>query len=107
MILTFLDEAISEIAESTNWFDRQSRGLGAEFRKEIDQVLESITVAPESFARFEFLGARRGKNVRRAITARFSQVIVFAVREAEIVVVAVYHSRRHPKYWTKRLGRKS
>ena len=104
MILSFLDEAISEVADSTAWFDCQLQGLGAEFRKEFEQSLESIIAAPESFARFEFLNARRGKNVRRAVTSRFSHVIVFDVRDAEIVIVAVYHSSRRPNYWMKRLG---
>ena len=35
-----------------------------------------------------------------------SFLIVFDIRDAEIVIVAVYHSSRRPNYWMRRLGHK-
>ena len=103
MIVSFLEEVIVEVAEAVDWFDNQSFGLGAEFRQEFEQSLESIGNVPESFARFEFLRSRRWRNIRRAVMRRFSYVIVFDVRDAEVLIVAVYHARRRPNYWFKRL----
>ena len=107
MIVSFLEEALIEVAEAVDWFDNQSSGLGAEFRREFEQNLESIGSVPDSFARLEFLRSQRWSRVRRAVMRRFSYVIVFDVRDTEALIVAVYHARRRPNYWFKRLLSKS
>ena len=103
MNLTYHGEAANEICQATEWYDQQRSGLGSEYRRAVMEVLESVVGWPDSFARYEFITARRWPNIRRAIVKRFSQVVVFDVRENEVHVLAVYHSSRKPNYWFHRL----
>ena len=64
---------------------------------------EASRIIPESFARYEFVPSRRWRNLRRAIVKRFKFVIVFDVRESDVLIHAGYQASRDPKYWLQRL----
>ncbi|HVC92425.1 MAG TPA: type II toxin-antitoxin system RelE/ParE family toxin [Pirellulales bacterium] len=100
-MLRILEEAHAEAVEAAAWYDRQRSGLGAELLDEVEQALERIEMAPESFATWEPYDGP--EEFRRCVLKRFPYVLIFMHRPPEVVVVAISHARRRPMYWLERL----
>ena len=87
--------AQSELNDAFLWYEGQAIGLGYEFLDEFDQSIRFIVSFPELFEQVE-------KGVRRCILNRFPYGIIYGVDGEEIVIIAVVHLRRAPRYWIKR-----
>lgn len=88
-------EARSEFDEAFDWYERQRPGLGTRFADEIEHILDQVADAPERYQRVD-------RDVRRAVVRHFPYVIVFRIEEVQIVVLAVFHGKRHPRTWQSR-----
>lgn len=88
-------DAESEMAEAIEWYEARSDGLGADFLRSVDAVIQSIARAPLQFPLVY-------KNVRRALTRRFPYQVFFVVEEERVVVLAVFHAHRNPRIWQGR-----
>jgi plasmid stabilization system protein ParE len=95
-IIIIRPEAESDISETYSWYNDRLLGLGSEFINCIDDIFNSIMINPESFATVY-------KNVRRALIKRFPYAIYYIYEESTIVVIAVFHFKRNPKSWQKRI----
>jgi plasmid stabilization system protein ParE len=94
--IRFLSVARRELDDAFAWYERQSAGLGYEFLDEMDRVVRRIGVYPDSCAELTH-------GLRRAMLSRFPYGLVYG-READlIVIVAVAHLHREPRYWMDRL----
>lgn len=98
MQIRFLPEADTDLAEARVWYGLQRDGLDIKLMERVDETLQRISKAPRSFP----LIYRR---LRRAIVRQFPFAIFYEVTKNEIVVFAVFHSRRNPKQLTSRLKR--
>lgn len=78
------------VREGYVWYEEQRTGLGEEFLQELEKVLIKIKVHPEYFGKIR-------KSFRQAALKRFPYVVVFEEIKSEIVVFAVFHTRRNPK----------
>ena len=96
MHVRVLPEADAELAEARVWYRHQRNGLDVELMQRIDETLQRISDAPR---RFPYVYRR----LRRAIVRQFPFAIFYEVTEDEIVVFAVFHSRRDPKQLIARL----
>jgi plasmid stabilization system protein ParE len=96
MQFRFVPEAETELAEARLWYGFQRDGLDVELMQRIDETLERIINAPRRFPRVH-------RKLRRAIVKQFPFAVFYEVRKDEIVVFAVFHSRRDPKRLTSRL----
>jgi plasmid stabilization system protein ParE len=99
--LSVLPAARLEAADAAVWYDDQRPGLGDEFLAELQQAVERVRVAPESFARLEGYCGRH--DIRYCLLKRFPYLVIFSYRSEEIVIVAVSHVRRRPLYWLERV----
>lgn len=90
MQIRFQPEAEIELAEARLWYSLQCEGLDAALMKRVDQTLSGIVVAPEAYPIVY-------RHLRRAVVRQFPFAIFYEVNESEIVVFAVYHSRRDPE----------
>ena len=97
MQIRFLPEADAEFAEARVWYRVQREGLDFALMQRIDQTLQRISDAPNRFPLVY-------RQLRRAIVRQFPFAIFYEVTENEIVVFAVFHSRRNPKKLTARLN---
>ena len=95
MTIRLLAEA--ELDEAVAHYEALSAGLGAEFAKDIRAGLALIEEYPDGW---QLLGRR----VRRCRPRQFPFGLVYALLNAEIVVVAVMHLHRKPGYWKERLA---
>lgn len=91
----FLPEAEIEFRESTLWYYTQQQGLELEFVRCIDECLERIKHTPTLYPKVY-------KKLRRAVVKRFPYVVVYDFSGKEIIVFAVFHSKRDPKKFEKR-----
>ena len=103
MKLLIRAEAEAEVVKITGTLGQARIGYGQRFLDALAKAYESIQTYPVSYPRWEFGG--RGRHLRRAVLKKFQTVVVFEVREPveEVEVFAVFHARRNPRYWMRRL----
>ena len=89
-------EAEAEMAGAFDWYEDRSPGLGSEFLLCVDAVLSSIQRNPQQFPRVHRI-------VRRALTRRFPYEVFFVEDDDRVVVLSVFHAKRNPKIWKKRI----
>ena len=98
MNIRFLSEAEAEVEATAHWYEERCDGLGDRFLSELQDALRRIRLRP-----LEPQVLRQGKwDVRRRLLKHFPYAIVYQVREAEYLVVAVAHLARRPGYWRSR-----
>jgi len=96
MKVRFLDLAQRELDDAVAWYDEQVAGLGQDFLDELDRAIRRVVAFPSSCTEVE-------PGLRRCLMARFPYGVVYGVEQDLIVVVAVAHLHREPRYW---IGRK-
>lgn len=90
MQIRFQPEAEIELAEARLWYALQREGLDTALVMRVDQTLAAIAANPQSYPIVY-------RNLRRAVIRQFPFAIFYEPSESEIVVFAVYHSRRDPE----------
>lgn len=98
MRYAFHPEACNEYRDSAAFYAAARPGLGAEFTREIESVIEQICAAPERWRLFE-------QDVRRCLTRRFPFAVLYTVEDDFILIVAVMHNSRKPGFWRHRIER--
>ncbi|MDH4162835.1 MAG: type II toxin-antitoxin system RelE/ParE family toxin [Nitrospirota bacterium] len=96
MNVRFLVPARQELDDAVVWYDKQADGLGTEFLDELDRVIRRIVIYPFSAMQIE-------PGLRRGLLARFPYGLIFGMDGDTIVVVAVAHLHREPRYWADRV----
>ncbi|MFZ5491678.1 MAG: type II toxin-antitoxin system RelE/ParE family toxin [Pseudomonadota bacterium] len=94
--VTFNAAAQTEFVEAAAWYEAQRPGLGAVFIAQVEHCLRRIAEQP---ARYPVVH----NGVRRVMTARFPYSIYFDAHGPRIVVLAVFHGRRDPASWQRRV----
>jgi plasmid stabilization system protein ParE len=96
MKVIFHSEAEFELCAAREWYGRQRHGLDAEFMHCIDEAIARIQRNPKMFP-FAL------RNVRKTVVRRFPYIIYYEIGEREIVILAVFHAKRNPEDWQKRV----
>lgn len=89
--------ASDEFSEAVSWYEARRSGLGGEFFDAVAATLSLVENNPEIGTMISGDGL-----TRRALVARFPYQVVYRLRPAEIVIVAVAHLKRRPGYWKNR-----
>jgi hypothetical protein len=71
------------------------RALGREFLDELDRAVRRVAAFPLSCSEIE-------PGLRRCLMARFPYGLIYGVDQDLLVVVAVAHLHREPRYWIDR-----
>ena len=79
-----------ELEEAVGWYENRSPGLGLAMKEAVDQTLARIVNTPERFR------SVRGE-IRRALLHRFPYAIHFLPEGHDIIVLAVFHTKRDPR----------
>jgi plasmid stabilization system protein ParE len=96
MKVRFLTLAQQELDDAVAWYNEQADGLGKEFLDELDRALRRAVVFPMSCPQITF-------GLRRCLLARFPYGLIYGLKDDMMVVVAVAHLHRKPRYWTSRI----
>jgi toxin ParE1/3/4 len=94
--LVFHSEAQRDVLEARTWYDRQRRGLGADFAKEVLAALDRIMEAPSHYSVLI-------EDVRSCQTHRFPYLIYYRVAGERIEILAILHGHRDSSVWQERL----
>jgi hypothetical protein len=92
----FLTLAQQEIDDAFVWFDERQEGKGMDFLDELDRVVRLVKTFPLASIEIE-------PEIRRCLFARFPYSLIYGIEDQTIVVIAVAHVRRTPRYWIDRL----
>jgi len=101
MRLRILEAAEEDLAEASNWYEDQKDGLGRRFLAAVRGTLELVRNNPKGFASLE--GVAEADEIRRTQVKGFPYLIVFRIEASEVLVTAVGHTARGPRYWQSRL----
>jgi plasmid stabilization system protein ParE len=96
MNVRFLAPARQELDDAVEWYERQAAGLGKEFLDEMDRVIRRVVAFPLSAMEIE-------PGLRRGLIARFPYGLIYGQDGDAVVVVAVAHLHRAPRYWAHRI----
>lgn len=96
----FQPEAQFELQEAARWYEARHPGFGLAFLAAVDDAVELVTERPESGAPVS--GVSSEMVVRQARVRRFPYYVGYLPTEDEILVLAIAHDRRRPRYWTSR-----
>jgi plasmid stabilization system protein ParE len=102
MIARLIPEADAEIDAAARWYQEQVKGLGEQFLDELVDSLHAIEKHPRRYAPYP--RAPKDRDVRRCLLRRFPYLIIYEVRHADVLVLAVAHAKRRPNYWRDRLN---
>ena len=97
MIIRFSSDADAELAEARQWYAHQREDLDLEFMDSVDEALTRVVRSPHLYPIVY-------RNLRRVVVRRFPFAVFYDVKEDEIQVIAVFHSRRDPEGWQSRVG---
>jgi plasmid stabilization system protein ParE len=92
----FLAIAQEELDDAVEWYNQQTAESGLAFLDEIDRAIRRIAVFPMACAEIE-------PDLRRCLLARFPYGMIYGLEEGTIIVVAVAHLHREPRYWIDRI----
>jgi plasmid stabilization system protein ParE len=95
--IRFLSIARQELDDAFAWYERQSAGLGSDFLDDLDRAVHRIKAYPNSCVELT-------PGLRRALLSRFPYGVVYGQEADAIVIVAVAHLHREPRYWINRLA---
>lgn len=91
------ERASAELYEAVRWYETQRPGLGADLFDAVSHTLNFVESNPQAGAAIS-----ADAQTRRIIVRRFPYQVVYRIRPAEIVIVAVAHLKRRPGYWKDR-----
>jgi len=94
--IRFLSLAQQEVDEAVYWYDEQLAGLGLAFLDDLDRAVRLIRDYPLAATEIE-------PQIRRFLFSRFPYSLIYGIDHKTIVVIAVAHHHRDPKYWVDRV----
>ena len=92
----FLESAQIELEEEVKYYNEQQAGLGYDFAKQVADTIARILRYPEAWTKLS-------KRTRRCRTKKFPYGVVYQTMGDKILIVAVAHLRRKPRYWRDRV----
>lgn len=96
-----LPEASHENIAAMLWYDAQRPELGDRFQAAVATAFQTICDHPTRFAR---VPRYHGKlELKQIVLDGFPYLVIYSVREDEVLVVTIAHSKRRPLYWLRRL----
>jgi plasmid stabilization system protein ParE len=95
MNIRFLSLANQEVDDAVRWYEDKAEGLSQAFLDELDRVVRLI-------GNFPLIATQIEPEIRRFLFTRFPYSLIYGVHNETIVIIAVAHQRREPRYWAER-----
>ncbi|HCN82140.1 MAG TPA: hypothetical protein DIT07_00755 [Sphingobacteriaceae bacterium] len=91
-------DALQDIQEATDWYNKQLAGLGSRFQKQVKQQINSLKANAETYS-------TRYNDVHCMIIKRFPFLVHFTIENSTstVKVFAVIHTSRNPVIWEEKM----
>lgn len=96
MKISIHEFAAKELDEAIEWYDLQSSGLGKRFKKAVIEQIKKIKKHPNWFL-------TESNSIFKAYIPKFPYKILFTANNDEIVIWAIVHMHRKPRFWQSRI----
>jgi plasmid stabilization system protein ParE len=96
MNVRFFTLAQREVDAAVLWYEQQAEGLSRDFLDELDRVVRLVKTYPHMAIQIE-------SDIRRFLFTRFPYSLIYGLDEDTIVVIAIAHQHRQPRYWADRI----
>ena len=101
----FHPAAERDVSETVDWYEAASPGLGGAFLDELERALALVAESPGAWPTWpSWPGADPMRQVRRFRLSRFPHAIAYRASGTAVLVIAVAHPSRAPRYWHDRVG---
>ena len=98
MKIRFLNLADQEVDDAVRWYEEQAEGLSRDFLDELDRVVRLVRIYPLMATQIE-------PDIRRFLFSRSPYSLVYGLDQETIVIIAVAHQHREPRYWADRIDK--
>ncbi len=95
MTRQFHPYALAELTDAAQFYEAAAPGLGTDFLDEVERVVRLLEQYPE-------IGRTHDAAIRSFPARRFPYSVVYEATADTLIVLAVAHHRRAPRYWTDR-----
>ncbi|MGA1843642.1 MAG: type II toxin-antitoxin system RelE/ParE family toxin [bacterium] len=89
--------AQEDLKSGIEWYDAQLDGLGKIFKKVIKDTILKIQKKPSWYLNEE-------EPIKKAYVPRFPYKILFTEESEVVIIWAIAHLHRKPKFWKERIG---
>lgn len=86
----------TDVADALDYYDSISENLALRFEKELSEAFVKLTQHPEHYFKLN-------EQYRRIVLPSFPYMIVYRIVEQQVIVIAVFHQKKHPKKLMSRL----
>lgn len=100
MTARFHNDVGPELAAAAKWYEQRRAGLGHALIEETHRALESIEKSPARWPLWP--GIEHVPPIRRFVLPDFPFVLPYIVLREDVIILAVAHMRRPPRYWLER-----
>ncbi|MCA9708275.1 MAG: hypothetical protein KDK70_20660 [Myxococcales bacterium] len=101
MFLPAHPEALFELNQAVAWHEHERPGYGALLFAEVERKVAQAARLPRSGAPLP--GFEAHHDVRKYVVRRFRYLVITALVDERLRVIAVAHTSREPGYWRDRL----
>ncbi len=84
-----------EYTEALCWYAERSRCAAERFDEEFERVLKAIAENPRRYPRCD-------NRHRFCLMDRYPYQVIYREERDEVVVIAIAHAKRKPRYWAGR-----
>ncbi len=95
MKYVFHPEALAEYAENVRYYAEQRAEVAQAFINAVEDAVYRVMKSP---ARWTVLD----EDVRRCLTRKFPYGVLYTIEQDYILILAVMHCSREPRYWKSR-----
>ena len=95
MKLTFRLAAAADVEEAYRWYEARRAGLGREFLESVQGALDLVMGNPRAYPVVH-------RETRRVLLKRFPYGLFYRFIEDQVIFVACFHAKRHPRRWRAR-----
>ncbi len=96
MNVRFLALADQEVDEAVAWYGKQSNDISRGFLDDLDRAVRLAKTYP-------LLATQIEPEIRRLLFVRYPYSLLYGIDEEAIVIIAVAHQQREPRYWADRV----
>jgi len=99
-IIAIEPNALSDIQEVTDWYNKKQDGLGTRFQKTTLQLINNLDFYPQIYA-------IRYKEIRCMPVYKFPYMVHFYINDKNhtVEILAVISTDRNPKIWIEKTSR--